>query len=132
MARLAYTPLAGTEELFTPEFCSYLLTMHDRFTGRLQALREARAAVLAAAHAGRQPTFLGPSPSTTATWSVPPVPDELLEPGIEISGPACITSMFINALNPGPAGNRAEGDLDDDEDSAGHRFEDTVQAALNR
>jgi malate synthase len=40
--------------------------------------------------------------------------------------------MFINALNPGPEGERAEGDLDDDEDAAGHRLEDTVRAALNR
>src|SRR5207248_2688555 len=59
-------------------------------------------------------------------------PDELRKPGIEISGPASITGMFINALNPGPDGTRAEGDLDDDEDSAGHRFEDTVAAARNR
>ena len=40
--------------------------------------------------------------------------------------------MFINALNPGPEGERAEGDLDDDEDSAGHRLVDTVRAAHNR
>src|SRR4029453_14249313 len=42
----------------------------------------------------------------------------------EISGPCSITSMFINALNPGPEGERAEGDLDDDEDSGGHRLLD--------
>ena len=36
----------------------------------------------------------------------------LLEPGIEISGPCSVTRMFINALNPGPEGERAEGDLD--------------------
>ena len=40
--------------------------------------------------------------------------------------------MFINALNPGPEGERAEGDLDDDEDSGGHRLVDTVRAASNR
>jgi malate synthase len=32
----------------------------------------------------------------------------------------------------GPEGERAEGDLDDDEDSAGHRLVDTVRAAHNR
>jgi malate synthase len=63
---------------------------------------------------------------------VPPVPAELQKPGIEISGPCSITSMFINALNPGPEGERAEGDLDDDEDSGGHRLIDTVRAAHNR
>jgi malate synthase len=40
--------------------------------------------------------------------------------------------MFINALNPGPEGERAEGDLDDDEDSGGHRLVDTVRATHNR
>src|SRR5438046_2635960 len=40
--------------------------------------------------------------------------------------------MFINALNPGPEGERAAGDLDDDEDSGGHRLVDTVRATHNR
>jgi malate synthase len=40
--------------------------------------------------------------------------------------------MFINALNPGPEGERAEGDLDDDEDSAGHRLIESVRACHNR
>ena len=35
-------------------------------------------------------------------------------------------------FEPGPEGERAEGYLDDDEDSAGHRLTDTVRAALNR
>jgi malate synthase len=43
-----------------------------------------------------------------------------------------MTPMLINALNPGPDGQRAVGDLDDDEDSAGHSLADTVQAARNR
>jgi malate synthase len=73
-----------------------------------------------------------PSAATTGDWKVPPVPADLLKPGIEISGPCSITSMFINALNPGPEGERAEGDLDDDEDSGGHRLVDTVRAAHNR
>lgn len=60
------------------------------------------------------------------------MPEDLKKPGVEISGPAHATSMFINALNPLPDGTRAEGDLDDDEDSAGHSLADTVMAALNR
>src|SRR5205809_7951426 len=88
--------------------------------------------MLADAHAGRGPAPLLPSEATTGTWKVPPVPDELKQPGIEISAPCSITSMFINALNPGPEGERAEGDLDDDEDSGGHRPIDTIRAAANR
>ena len=60
------------------------------------------------------------------------MPEELRKPGIEISGPASIAPMLINALNPGREGIRAEGDLDDDEDAGGHRLIDTVNSALNR
>jgi malate synthase len=81
---------------------------------------------------GVLPAHPPPSAATTGDWTVPPVPEDLRRPGIEISGPCSITSMFINALNPGPEGERAEGDLDDDEDSAGHRLVDTVKAAHNR
>ncbi len=72
----------------------------------------------AAVRRGAQPSHLSASEATTTDWSVPDMPSELWNPGIEISGPAHMTSMFINALNPGPEGERAEGDLDDDEDSA--------------
>ena len=77
---------------------------------------------------GRLPEPLPASAIATTDWKVPPVPEDLRKPGIEISGPCSITSMFINALNPGPEGERAEGDLDDDEDSGGHRLIDTVRA----
>jgi malate synthase len=131
--RLRFAPVEGAAELFTPAFTDYLVTMHDRFTPRVHALRQARAAVLKRAlEHGVLPTHRPLSHINTDDWKVAPVPDELWKPGIEISGPCSITSMFINALNPGPEGERAEGDLDDDEDSAGHRLVDTVKAAGNR
>src|SRR5262245_57505313 len=131
--RVRVSPAEGAAQLFTPDFCSYLCAMHDEFTPRVHALRRQRDAVLR--RALEQGTLPGPQPASLATtgdWKVPPVPDDLKRPGIEISGPCSITSMFINALNPGPEGERAEGDLDDDEDSAGHRLVDTVRACHNR
>lgn len=130
--RLQFAPVDGAAELFTPAFQDYLLRMHDRFGARVHELRARRAEVLRRALHEGVPPALPRSEINTSPWQVPPVPDELKTPGIEISGPACITGMFINALNPGPEGERAEGDLDDDEDSAGHRLEDTVRSALNR
>ena len=132
-ARVSFAPVEGAKELFTPQFVEYLTFLHERFTHKLHLLRQQRAAVLQRAlHDGVLPTHSPRTEITTGEWHVPPVPDELKKPGIEISGPASITGMFINGLNPGPDGARAEGDLDDDEDSAGHRFEDTVRAAWNR
>ncbi len=131
--RVQCAPIPGADELVSPEFQNYLLVLHDQFAGRIHELREKRAQVLTRAlHDGVGPAPLPPSDATAGDWSVPEVPEELYEPGIEISGPASSTGMFINALNPGPGGFRAQGDLDDDEDSAGHRLVDTLQAAANR
>jgi len=132
ISRVRFEPVEGADRLFTPAFNELLATLHDRLHARALALRAERSRMLADAHAGRLPAPLPPSSATSGDWKVPPVPDELKKPGIEISGPCSITSMFINALNPGPEGERAEGDLDDDEDSGGHRLVDTVRAAANR
>ena len=132
-SRIQCAPIPGANELMSPEFQNYLLVLHDRFAGRIHELREKRAQVLKRAlQDGAGPAHLPPSDANTGDWSVPEVPEDLYEPGIEISGPASVTGMFINALNPGPGGFRAQGDLDDDEDSAGHRLVDTLQAAANR
>ncbi len=131
--RLSVAEVEGVDELFTPGFQEYLLALHDRFTARVHELRAKRALVLTRAlKEGVLPGHLPPSDATTLDWQTPPLPEDLKRRGIEITGPAHVTSMFINALNPGPDGTRAEGDLDDDEDAAGHRFVDTVTAARNR
>jgi malate synthase len=132
-ARVTYTPVEGAAQLFTPAFLDFVVALHDRCMPQVHALRAQRDAVLRRAlHEGVLPTHPPPSEATTGDWKVPPVPADLRKPGIEISGPCSITSMFINALNPGPEGERAEGDLDDDEDSGGHRLIDTVRATHNR
>ncbi|HEU0005241.1 MAG TPA: hypothetical protein VFS12_04545 [Terriglobia bacterium] len=131
--RLRFAAVQGAAELFTPDFIEYLVYLHDCCAERIRTLRENRLKVLQKAHhQGIAPNYLSSSPSPNEDWKVLPVPEDLKKPGIEISGPASITGMFINALNPGPEGTRAEGDLDDDEDSSGHRLEDTINAALNR
>ena len=131
--RVNFAPVEGAAALFTPAFCDYLTRLHDGLDARARDLRGRRLAVLE--RALRQhvlPMHPSASVAGAGTWRVPPMPDELRAPGIEISGPCSITSMFINALNPGPEGERAAGDLDDDEDSGGHRLIDTVRSAHNR
>ncbi len=131
--RVKFAPVEGAAALLTPAFCEYLTRLHDHLDARAHELRHRRLAVLE--RALRQhtlPTHPAASPANSGSWQVPSMPDELKKPGIEISGPCSITSMFINALNPGPEGERAVGDLDDDEDSGGHRLIDTVRSANNR
>ena len=131
--RVKFATVEGAATLFTPAFRDYLERLHDRLDARARDLRARRRMVLERALREHTPPIHPPlSAANTGTWQVPPMPDELRRPGIEISGPCSITSMFINALNPGPEGERAEGDLDDDEDSGGHRLIDTVRSAHNR
>ena len=131
--RVAYANVDGADDVFTAEFLEYFVAAHDKFVGRIHDLRAKRAEVLRRAlEDGVMPAHPPVSEINTTDWSVPPVPEDLRRPGIEITGPASITNMFINALNPGPEGERAVGDLDDDEDAAGHRLVDTVTAARNR
>jgi len=131
--RVKVAPVEEAARLFTPAFCEYLILLHDTLGARALELRARRAEILRAAlNQHVMPGHPTVSAANSGDWRVPAVPDELRKPGIEISGPCSITPMFINALNPGPEGERAEGDLDDDEDSGGHRLIDTVRAAHNR
>jgi malate synthase len=128
-----FAPVEGAAQLFTPAFCEVLVGLHDRLTARAHTLRAQRAEALGRAlHQHVPPAHPPVSAINTGDWKVPDVPVELRTPGIEISGPCSIPNMFINALNPGPEGERAEGDLDDDEDSGGHRLIDTVRATHYR
>src|SRR5262245_29454855 len=113
VGRVRWAAVEGADALFTPPFLEYLTALSDVLAPRVHDLRAERARVLARALRDRAlPGPLPPSPATRGDWTVPPVPADLARPGIEISGPCSITSMFINALNPGPEGERAEGDLD--------------------
>ncbi len=121
------------DELLTEDFLSFLLEAHDKFSTRVNSIRKEREAMIGNAVSNKVlPTLPPESDINQGDWKVPPVPAQLLQPGIEISGPVSITNMAINALNPGPEGERAEGYLDDDEDAGGHRLVDTLSAARNR
>ena len=131
-SRVSYLAVEGADELLTPEFLDYVVEAYDKFASRVQDVRDGREALLRKAlDDGIMPNFL-PDSDAGGDWQVPEVPGDLRQPGIEISGPVSITNMAINAVNPGPEGERAVGYLDDDEDSGGHRLIDTLSAARNR
>jgi malate synthase len=131
--RITYPKINGVDILFTESFVEYLLHMHDLFFNRVNQVRKDRKSLLNKVHKTGLSSLHSPITNiNTDNWTVDKVPDELRNPGIEICGPASVASMMINALNPGPEGERAIGYLDDDEDSANHSFTDTINAALNR
>ncbi len=132
-SRVRYSAVPGADEILTPDFLEFLTGLNDSMRDRIAAARNAR--IERVRRALKEDAPPGPLPLSEATvqpWKVAPLPEPLTLPGIEISGPASITSMMIQALNPGPEGERAVGYLDDDEDSGGHSLADTIQAARNR
>ena len=131
--RVLYRNVPGATEILTPDFLDFFASLDDAMHAQLAALRTARAQRLRQAlRDNMPPASMPPSEATLEPWQVPALPAPLTLPGIEISGPASIASMMVQALNPGPEGERAVGYLDDDEDSGGHCLADTVAAARNR
>jgi len=100
-AGVTLTGTDGHEDVLTPEALQFLLTLHHRYTPRLQVLLEARQERQAEFDAGRLPDF---DPETagirSADWRVAGIPDELMDRRVEITGPA-ERKMIINALNSG-------------------------------
>ena len=83
------------DDILTDEVKGLTASLQDEFRERIAGLREARLDMIdAAVHRGMQPSHLAPSAATTSEWSVPDMPDELWNPGIEISGPAHMTSCL--------------------------------------
>ncbi|NCG34668.1 MAG: hypothetical protein GWO78_01545 [Dehalococcoidales bacterium] len=129
--RLYYQSNIECNDIFTEDFKNLLVNLHDKFNNEVKEIRKDRLANQEKARNGTMPSPLAKS-DANGEWEIKDLPEDLRTPGIEISGPASIASMLINALNPGPGGVRAEGDLDDDEDAAGHTLEDSILAARNR
>src|SRR5580658_3214949 len=131
--RVQYRDVPGVGEILTSDFLDFLASLQDAMREPISSVLDARAERLRQALRNHTPpSSLRPSEATTEPWQVQDLPAQLMLPGIEISGPASIASMMVQALNPGPEGERAVGYLDDDEDSGGHSLADSIAAAHNR
>src|SRR5437879_848093 len=89
------------ESILTPEALAFIAALHREFNPRrveLLARREARKQRL---DAGELPSFLPETQAVRdADWVVAPIPDDLLDRRVEITGPVD-RKMIINALNSG-------------------------------
>jgi malate synthase len=93
--------IRGYEELLTPPALQFLQQLHERFADQVAGLLAARRERQARFDAGELPGFL---PETSelrgADWRVAPIPLDLLDRRVEITGPV-ERKMVINALNSG-------------------------------
>src|SRR5436189_1164660 len=113
-------------EILTPEAMAFVATLVRTFSGRREELLQRRVQRQAEIDAGKMPDFL---PETEhirqGNWTVAPIPDDLQDRRVEITGPA-ERKMTINALNSG-----AKVFMADFEDAHSPTWENIVQGQLN-
>ena len=97
----APSPVDRAGEVLTDEALGFVAELHRRFDARRRALLDARAERQRAFDAGDLPDFLEETSDIRAgDWRVGPIPGDLLDRRIEITGPTD-RKMVINALNSG-------------------------------
>jgi malate synthase len=91
----------GFEAILTPEAVGFIVELERRFGAERRRLLARRAEVQARLDAGEKPDFLKDTAKIRdADWTVAPLPKDLLDRRVEITGPVD-RKMIINALNSG-------------------------------
>ena len=133
---MSYTPPPGVainapynpefDEILSTEALAFLAELHRRFEPRRRELIAMRAIRQRDLDQGRLPDFLPETASIRAEdWSIAPLPAELLDRRVEITGPV-ERKMMINALNSG-----AKSFMADFEDSNTPNWDNQVRGQIN-
>ncbi|SFU34807.1 malate synthase A [Alicyclobacillus macrosporangiidus] len=121
----AYTPEFA--EILTPEALAFVAEVERRFGPRREQLLEARKEREERLLAGEWPDFL---PETKhireGDWTVGPIPADLQDRRVEITGPSSDRKMVINAFNSG-----AKCFMADFEDANSPTWANTIQGQIN-
>ncbi len=113
-------------EILTPDAITFLSDLSRRFEHRRQQLLAMRAERKRAIQAGVLPDFLPHTePVRKADWKVAPIPKDLQDRRVEITGPVD-RKMIINALNSGSSVFMA-----DFEDSNSPTWENNLEGQFN-
>src|SRR3954466_5487179 len=112
--------------ILTPEANAFLRKLSSQFEQRRQDLLARRQVVQQEIDKGKMPHFLPETESIRkADWKVAPIPKDLLDRRVEITGPVD-RKMIINALNSGASVFMA-----DFEDANSPTWENLVQGQRN-
>ncbi len=88
-------------EILTPEALKFVMKLHRQFNDRRLVLLQKRVERQAEIDGGNMPDFLSDFKHIKeGDWQVAPIPDDLQDRRVEITGPA-ERKMIINALNSG-------------------------------
>ena len=117
---------AGQQRVLTPAALQFVVELQRRFQPRRLELLAARAARQKRLDAGEKPDFLKEtSKIREAEWTVAPIPADLLDRRVEITGPVD-RKVIINALNSG-----AKVFMADFEDSNTPTWSNQIEGQLN-
>ena len=117
---------APPHALLTPEALEFLRLLHTHFNARRIHLLERRRSRQTELDNGKLPCFLDETlPIRQASWTVAPIPHDLLDRRVEITGPT-ERKMVINALNSG-----AKVFMTDFEDSNSPTWENCIEGQVN-
>jgi malate synthase len=112
--------------ILTPEATAFLTKLARRFEPRRQELLERRKDVQKRIDSGKMPDFLAETAQVRGgDWKVAPIPGDLLDRRVEITGPV-ERKMMINALNSG-----ANVFMADFEDSNSPTWSNNVEGQAN-
>ena len=115
-----------SEEVLTPLALQLLASLHRRFNPRRLELLAERTRRQAEFDAGALPQFLASTaPVRAGDWRIAPVPADLLDRRVEITGPVD-RKMIINALNAPVSAFMA-----DFEDSLAPTWENVIRGQVN-
>jgi malate synthase len=119
-------PIERADEVLTPLALQLLGSLHRRFNGRRLELLEARAERQAAFDQGALPDFPAATAELRAAeWRVAPVPADLTDRRVEITGPVD-RKMIINALNA-----PVQAFMADFEDSCSPTWDNIIRGQVN-
>ena len=114
------------ESILTPEALGFVVELARKFEPVRQTLLERRVKRQAELDAGKLYDFLDETASVrNGGWSIAPVPDELMDRRVEITGPA-ERKMLINGLNAG-----ARVYMADLEDSMTPNWHNVIEGQIN-
>ena len=118
---------AGYERVLTPEALAFLGELERKFGARRRELIAARAERQKRFDAGELPDFLPETKSVRdGDWKIAPIPKDLLDRRVEITGPVDSRKMIINALNSG-----AQSYMTDFEDAAAPTWDNMIGGQIN-
>ncbi|WP_088035576.1 malate synthase A [Evansella clarkii] len=117
----------AAERILTEEACCFIQCLHEKFETKRQELLQKRKVKQELIDQGTLPHFSGDTEHIRkGDWKVKPVPDDIQDRRVEITGPAGSRKMVINALNSG-----AKVFMADFEDANSPSWENCINGQLN-